>query len=220
MAREEKVLLDGLKIMGRIFWGPSLEVCTEMVGEGYLDRLQSLKAILPDRSLDSLGQLVSTIKSFPDGESLYQHLEEGYVRLFISAKGGIMAPLYESCYEFEGAPLMGRAAAEMRERFEAKGLSVADTIKEPPDHLAIELEYLYFLLDRGWRDKDVTLISEAATFARETMLPWVSVFEEKLAHEKTCRFYPVAARILVEVLNSIGEIQNSPKSPFIKGGLL
>ncbi|NIQ90076.1 MAG: molecular chaperone TorD family protein, partial [Desulfobacterales bacterium] len=74
---------------------------------------------------------------------MYQHLEEGYVRLFISAKGGITAPLYESCYEFEGAPLMGRAAAEMKERFETKDLSVADTIQEPPDHLSIELEYLY-----------------------------------------------------------------------------
>ena len=220
MTPEEMVILDGLKIMGGIFWGPSHDVCIKMLGEPYLNGMQSLKSILPERSLDSLDQIVATIKSFPDGESLYQHLEEGYVRLFISAKGGIMAPLYESCYEFEGAPLMGRAAAEMRERFEAKGLSVADTIKETPDHLAIEVEYLYFLLDKGWREPDQALLAEAAEFAAETMLQWVSVFEEKLAHEKTCRFYPLAARILVEVLNSIGEIQNSPKSPFIKRGLL
>jgi TorA-specific chaperone len=210
MTREEKILLDGLKIMGGIFWGPSLEVCTEMLGEGYLDRLQSLKSILPRRSLDSLGQIVSTIKSFPDGESLYQHLEEGYVRLFISAKGGIVAPLYESCYEFQGAPLMGKATTEMKERFQAKGLAISENIKEPPDHLAIELEYLYFLLDNGWREPDKALLAEAAEFATETMLQWVSVFEEKLAHEKICRFYPLVARILVEVLNSIGEIQNPP----------
>jgi TorA-specific chaperone len=213
MTREEKILLDGLKIMGRIFWGPRMEVCTEMVGEAYLDRLQSLKAILPDRSLDSLGQLVSTIKSFPDGESLYQHLEECYVRLFISAKGGIAAPLYESCYEFQGAPLMGRAAEEMKERFEAKGLSVAHTIKEPPDHLAIELEYLYFLLHTGWHEEDEDLVVEASKFVGATMLPWVSVFKEKLAHEKECRFYSLFAKILVEMLNIIGGIQNPPKEP-------
>jgi len=207
MTREEKILLDGLKIMGGIFWGPSLEVCTEMLGEGYLDRLQSLKSILPKRSLDSLGQIVSTIKSFPDGESLYQHLEEGYVRLFISAKGGIVAPLYESCYEFQGAPLMGKAATEMKERFEAKGLAISENIKEPPDHLAIELEYLYFLLDTGWHEEDEDLVAEASKFVGATMLPWVSVFKEKLAHEKICRFYPLVARILVEVLNSIGKMK-------------
>ena len=210
MTRAEKVLLEGLKIMGRILWGPSLEACTEMVGETYLERLQSLKAILPVRSVDSLSQLVSTIKTFPDGESLYQYLEEGYVRLFISAKGGITAALYESCYEFEGAPLMGRAAAEMKERFEAKGLFISENVHEPPDHIAIELEYLYFLLDKGWGEQDHALVAEAVEFARETMLPWVSVFEEKLAQKKKCSFYHLVARILVEILNIIGEIQNPP----------
>ena len=207
MTRQEKVILDGLKIMGGIFWGPSLELCGEMLGEPYLDGLQSLKSILPERSLDSLDQIVSTIKGFPDGDSLYQHLEEGYVRLFISAKGGIMAPLYESCYEFQGAPLMGRAATEMKERFEAKGLSVADTIKEPPDHLAIELEYLYFLLDKGWCEKDVALVSEASSFARETMLPWVSRFQERLSREQQCRLYPLVASVLVSILELVGNLR-------------
>ena len=213
MIRAEKVLLDGLKMIGTIFWGPSLKACTEMVEETYLERLQSWEAILPIRSLESLSKVVSTIKGFPDGESLYEYLEEGYVRLFISAKGGITAALYESCYEFEGAPLMGRAAAEMKERFEAKGLSVSETINEPPDHIAIELEYLYFLLDKGWDEQDHALVAEAVEFATETMLPWVSVFEGKLAQEKKCSFYHLVARILVEVLNIIRKIQNPPKSP-------
>jgi len=205
MTRAEKVLLDGLKMIGTIFWGPSLKACTEMVEEPYLERLQSLKAILPVRSLESLSKVVSTIKGFPDGESLYQHLEEGYVRLFIRAKGGITAPLYESCYEFEGAPLMGRAAAEMKERFEAKGLSVSETINEPPDHIAIELEYLYFLLDKGWGERDDALVAEAVEFASENMLKWMSKIYERLASEKKCLFYPLIVSILEDILRTIGE---------------
>jgi TorA-specific chaperone len=203
MTREEKVILDGLKIMGRIFWGPSLEACTAMVKQTYLNRLEFFKSILPDRSFDSLDQIVSTIKGFTHGESLYEYMEEGYVRLFISAKGNIMAPLYESCYEFEGAPLMGRAAEEMKERFQEKGLSISDNIQEPPDHLSIELEYLYFLLDKGWREQDDTLVAEAVEFATETMLPWVSKMSERLASEKKCLFYPLIAKVLVEILNFI-----------------
>jgi TorA-specific chaperone len=205
MTPEQTILLDGLKIMGRIFWGPSLEECTEMVREPYLDRLQSLKSMLQARSFDSLDQIVSTIKRFPDVDSLYEHLEECYVRLFISAKGGIVAPLYESCYEFEGAPLMGRAATEMKELFEVKGLSVADTIQEPPDHLSMELEYLYFLLDKGWRDQDGTLVAEGSAFAAVTMLPWVSKLHERLASEKQCLFYPLMVSILEDILRTIGE---------------
>ena len=204
MTPEQTILLDGLKIMGRIFWGPSLEECTEMVKEKYLDRLQSLTSVLKSGADNGLHEIISIIQSFPDGDSLYQHLEEGYVRLFISAKGGIVAPLYESCYEFEGAPLMGRAATEMKERFEAKGMSVADNVQEPPDHISIELEYLYFLLDKGWREKYDALIVEAAEFSSDTLLPWVSELSEKLASEEECRYYPLMATIVVEILTVIG----------------
>lgn len=204
MTRKEKVILDGLKIMGQTFWGPSIEGCSEMVKEDYLNRLDSLTSLLKTGADDDLQGIVSILKTFPDGDSLYQHLEEGYVRLFISAKGGITAPLYESCYEFEGAPLMGRTAAEMKERFKTKNLSVADTIQEPPDHLSIELEYLYFLLDKGWREEDDALVTEAAEFASDTMLPWVSELSEKLASEEKCQYYPIMAAIVVEILNFIG----------------
>jgi TorA maturation chaperone TorD len=204
MTREQVILLDGLKILGQTFWGPSSEACTEMVKENYLNRLDSLRSVLKTGAGDGLPKIGSILRSFPDGDSLYQHLEEGYVRLFISAKGGITAPLYESCYEFEGAPLMGRAAIEMKERFEAKGLSVTDTIQQPPDHLSIELEYLYFLLDKGWRDKDDALVAEAAEFASQTMLPWVSNLSERLASERDCRYYPLMAAVLVQILTVIG----------------
>ena len=209
MTPEQTILLDGLKIMGRIFWGPSLEECTEMMKEKYLDRLQSLTSVLKSGADNGLHEIISIIKSFPDGDSLYQNLEEGYVRLFISAKGGITAPLYESCYEFEGAPLMGRAATEMKERFEAKGMSVAYNVQEPPDHISIELEYLYFLLDKGWREKYDALIVEAAEFSSDTLLPWVSELSEKLASEEECRYYPLMATIVVEILTVIGRISEA-----------
>jgi TorA-specific chaperone len=204
MTPEQTILLDGLKIMGQTFWGPSLVECAEMVTENYLNRLDSLTSVLKTGADNLLHEIGSIMKSFSDGDSLYQHLEEGYVRLFISAKGGITAPLYESCYEFEGAPLMGRAATEMKGRFETKNLSVGDTIQEPPDHLSIELEYLYFLLDKGWREHDDALVAEAAEFASDRMLPWISKLYEKLASEEKCRYYPLMTAVLVEVLNVIG----------------
>ena len=204
MTRKEKVILGGLKIMSQTFWGPSIEGCSEMVEEDYLNRLDSLTSVLRTGAGDGLQEIVSILKTFPDGDSLYQHLEEGYVRLFIGAKCGITAPLYESCYEFEGAPLMGRAAAKMKERFETKNLSVADTIREPPDHLSIELEYLYFVLDKGWREEDDALVAEAVDFASDIMLPWISKLSKKLASEEKCRYYPFMAAVLVEVLNVIG----------------
>ncbi|MGD8776148.1 MAG: molecular chaperone TorD family protein [Syntrophobacterales bacterium] len=203
MTREQNILLDGLKMMSQIFWGPSGDRCVEMVEESYLQNLNTLTSILDEKSTKDLRQILSIIRSLKDGDSLCEYLEPAYVRLFVSAKEGITAPLYESCYEYENAPLMGKPATAMKERFEVKGLSTADTILEPPDHISIELEYLYFLLDKGWRDQDKGLTAEASTFASEVMLPWVLKLSQRLASEKECRFYPLIATVLIEILTII-----------------
>lgn len=206
MTREQNILLDGLKMVSQIFWGPSGDRCVEMVEEDYLVRLEELTAVIDEKSRGNLRQILSIIRSFKDGDSLCEYLEPAYVRLFISAKEGIPAPLYESCYEYENAPLMGKPASAMKERFEAKGLSIADEILEPPDHVSIELEYLYFLLEKGWNDKDEAFITEASAFASDVMLPWVSKLSKRLASEKECRFYPLSATVLMGILTILGDV--------------
>ena len=203
MTREQHILLYGLKVMSQIFWGPSGDRCVEMVEEDYLVRLEELISVIDKKSTEDLRQILSIIRSFRDGDSLCEYLEPAYVRLFISAREGITAPLYESCYEYEDAPLMGKPATTMKERFEAKGLSIADEILEPPDHVSIELEYLYFLLEKGWNDNNVAFVSEAESFTGEVMLPWVSKLSERLASEKKCRFYPLVATVLIGILTTI-----------------
>ena len=203
MTREQSILLDGLKLISQIFWVPSGDRCVEMVEEEFLTRLEELTSVIDETSTEDLRQMLSIIRRFKDGNSLCEYLEPAYVRLFISAREGITAPLYESCYEYEDAPLMGKPASAMKERFEAKGLSIADTIGEPPDHISIELEYLFFLLEKGWNEKDEDLVTEASVFASEVMLPWVSKLSGRLASEQECRFYPLVATVLIGILTTI-----------------
>jgi TorA-specific chaperone len=205
VTKEQATLLDGLRIMSQLFWGPNPETCAEMVQETYLKRLMTLSQVLKsDKATEGCRQIAAILNSFPDADSLYQYMEEGYVRLFINAREGIAAPLYASCYEFENAPLMGKPAMEMKERLDAIGLSIADNIQEPPDHISIELEYLYFLLEKGWTDGDESLVAEAAAFASETVLPWVSALQEKVAPEEVCRFYPTMGLLLIQILRVLG----------------
>ena len=100
---------------------------------------------------------------------------------------------------------MGAPAIDMKNRFESKGLRLSKDINEPPDHLSIEMEYLYFLLAKGWSDEDKDLIDEAATFAADVMLPWVSQLQARLAVEKECRFYPLMSSILMAILEMIAK---------------
>ena len=74
-------------------------------------------------------------------------------------------------------------------------------IHEPPDHLAVELEYLFFLLQDGCVGPDD---NSAALFAAKTMLPWVMVFNQRLKiATEDCRFYFFASEILVWLLRLI-----------------
>jgi TorA-specific chaperone len=131
---------------------------------------------LPGDTADTtVKEIKSSLKNFGDTKALYDHLEQAYVRLFVSHYGGVQAPLYESCYAATEtgvmAPLMGAPAMAMKQRLRQKGLFIGSDIHDPPDHISIELEYLYFLLDKGWREGNPRLIHEAATFAAQIMLP-------------------------------------------------
>ncbi|MBW2607039.1 MAG: molecular chaperone TorD family protein [Deltaproteobacteria bacterium] len=201
-------VLEGVEIMCRVFWGPDIESCRHMI-EG--DFFQSFEIILtkpeakPSGILDNIN---SIINKFDTHQSLFHHLNECYVRLFVNSKEGITTPLYQSCYEFENAPMMGESAVKMNKRFKSKGLSMENRVHEPPDHLAIELEYLFFLLQESSvglnNNLDKFVSNEAASFATETMLPWVIVFNQRLKSiTDDCRFYSLASGILILLLGLI-----------------
>jgi TorA-specific chaperone len=101
--------------------------------------------------------------------------------------------------------MMGEPALKMQRRFKSKGLAVDSDLHEPPDHLAIELEYLYFLLSKGRENPDRELIAEAGSFAAETMLPWVSMLQKQIASQMPDHAYTHLASILTAVLYRVGQ---------------
>ena len=206
LSNEQKsTFLDGLHKMCAIFWGPNLEDCKNMRQGIYFQPFNELDTVLNAETSEVLGNLATFLKTHAEASVLYDHLEEEYVRLFISSKDGIPTPLYHSCYESEDALLMGEPAVMMKKRFESKKLSLDNTLQEPPDHLSIELEYLYFLLQKGWLQRDRMLIAEAAQFAGESMLPWIGTFRDRLTVAALSPFYPMMATLLICLLGFITE---------------
>ena len=206
----QAALLEGVALLSRFYWGLAAEGNRDILQGIYLRPFEALKPIVGYEPPDILDELRAINTSFLDEDEIFQYLEQAYVRLFINSRDGITAPLYASCYVAESAPgenapLMGPPAALMKERFQSKGLSLGDHIHEPPDHLSIELEYLYFLLERGWSDGDAALKDEAVSFAGQIMLPWVVRFQERfVAIETECRFYQLTTAILCAILRFIG----------------
>ena len=203
-------MLECVASLAGIYWGPDAEDSRDLLRGVYLKPFEALKPIVGYEPPGILDQLKAINSSFTDEYEIFQSLEQSYVRLFINSRDGITAPLYASCYEAgstagEDAALMGLPAVLMKERFESKGLSLGNHIHEPPDHLAIELEYLYFLLASGWADDKAALRDEAVSFAADVLLPWVIKFEERLgAVETESRFYQLTTAVLRAILRFIG----------------
>jgi TorA-specific chaperone len=213
----QTALLEGVALLSRFYWGPDTDGSLDSLGRIYLTPFEALKPIVSYEPPAIIDELKAISTSFTSQDEIFQNLEQTYVRLFINNRDGITAPLYASCYEAgsapgQDAPLMGPPAVLMKERFESKGLSLGDHIHEPPDHLSIELEYLYFLLEKGLSENDAVLQNEAVSFADEIMLPWVIKFQERLvAVETESRFYQLTTAILCTILRFIGTSNNEVK---------
>ena len=198
---QREALLECIRELCRVFWGPTREACDQMMKYRYGLSFEALDPELKLSPSNALEQLSEVLRGFSGPDALFNYLEEGYVRLFVNDRGRIIAPLYESCYEDEKNPrLMGDAAVRIQKRLEAEGMNISDDIREPPDHLSIQLEFLYFLLTRS---KPATNRMPAASAFASQLLPWVKCFNERLANETRCRFYPLITAVLVSVLQWI-----------------
>ena len=200
--QEKEVLLDGLTLLARIFWGPEDSLCQDLCGRAG-ETLEHVGGFLSPPGPAAARELNRELEAAPDPADFCAQLETAYVRLFVSDQGGVAAPLYHSCYQGEGL-LMGPPAQEMARRLEAAGLGLEEESAEPPDHLAVELEYLILLLEDGWSHDDPALLAEAGEFAGRFMLPWVEGFLARLSGESETRFYPLAAELLTALLTRMG----------------
>ena len=195
------LLLNGLPLLSQAFWGPSGEWCEEIQRAATTDELKKLGELAG--SPDAAQTMAVYMKGFGDFNEACENLEEDYVRLFISHRGGITASLHQSAYESEGGRLMGRPAKMMESRLKASGLALPQEGSVPADHLAVEVEYMTLLLEGGFEENGKDLLTTARDFARTELNPWLEQLTKKLRTETDCPFYPAVARLLLAMVSLI-----------------
>ena len=205
---QREALKAGLRSLCRLYRGPDDHFRQSLQNGAFLQPFHALAAWMIFQPPDVLGQIGALFDQYSDINSICSKLEETHVRLFVNTREGITAPLYQSCYEYENAPLMGASAMEMRRRFKSKGLALAEDVNEPPDHLSIQLEYLYYLLDTGWAENKGGLLEEASSFAGDTLLPWLTKLLERLPKDADSRYYVLSTLLLISILRYIAETES------------
>ena len=197
---EFKSLLNGLALMSQIYWGPTPELCADLASPDLVEELMELSGVLGDSSRQATQGLLDWLRANQNTADLHESLETTYVSLFVNQRGGAAAPLYQSCYEQPDGILMGRPALMMQKRLGKAGIDLNGKTDEPADHLAVELEYLYLLLERAYLQDDPSLLADARDFAALELLAWVEPMRRRIPRDDSCQLYAAATDLLLAML--------------------
>jgi TorA maturation chaperone TorD len=133
--------------------------------------VESLKH--PPLSMDSQG--IKTLNEFlsqnelTPPERLHERLAREHLRLFGGlAHGHSPPPPYESVWRGEGK-LMGKTTVAVLKAYGEAGVELTSGVKEPPDHVALELGYLSYLCGK---EAEARMSNDAYGAARNLRLQY------------------------------------------------
>lgn len=110
-----------------------------------------------------------------------------YARLFVGPFS-VIAPPYGSVYLEKERKVMGDTTLAVRGFYQEAGLELGADQRDLPDHIAIELEFLYYLLFQGYDEL-------YKRFLQEHLGNWVRNFGEVVEMNAKTEFYRCLARI-------------------------
>lgn len=167
------------------------------------DRLEGLETMLKQlgEAPTSMGQKL--LKEL-DEEGLDQLLVD-YAKLFVGPFE-LTAPPFGSVYLEEGHKLMGDSTMDVKEIYRLGGLEVSDDFSNPPDHIAAELEFLYYLhvREEGLRESDPETAEMVLGLRKEFLSrhlgAWGIPFAEKVRDNAATEFFQTLGGLTKVVL--------------------
>jgi TorA maturation chaperone TorD len=142
-----------------------------------------------------------------------QQLKITYASLFLGPPKPLVQP-YESLYRDFGEPgeavlFVGPSALAVEKAYRDAGLALSPDVREPPDHIATEFEFLYYLCQQeiqGWQNADPVAARNwrqtERQFIEEHLLQWARPFFQEVSRLSDSVFYRGLAelgRVTVEM---------------------
>ncbi len=174
------VRADSYKLLAECYYFPD---------DGLIETLENCKTAIG-------GILSEVLSNAPKADNLQSH-QIDFSRLFIGPFK-LLAPPYGSVY-LEDGKFMGNSALAARELFAQEGLNVV--VKDAPDHITLELEFMYFLAlkeaeARENSDSELAdcLRDKQASFLGIHLGMWVSQFGDNIVENAQTEFYKALGR--------------------------
>ncbi|MCK5552001.1 MAG: molecular chaperone TorD family protein [Deltaproteobacteria bacterium] len=178
---------DCYRFLAACFYVPQKEL---FVQENLLENLTaSLKKVCPEAAPFPL-KMIDALTKYSN-----EDLSVEYAKLFVGPFE-LKAPPYGSVYLDKGGRVMGDSTMEVIKAYQEQGLSIDDEFKEVPDHISVELEFMYYLihkeveaLKKGDKKKALKWIEPQEAFFSTFLRPWVPAFCAKIKEETNNEFY-------------------------------
>ncbi len=133
-------------------------------------------------------EVMTTCLKSKDAETLFKELRYDYADIFLNAGANPVFP-YESCHVNADPVVMQKPVIEMRAYFRKAGVHKNPAFKDLEDHIAVQLEYLRYVLEKG----DEELYKE---FFKKKYTKWASSFCDQLIACTKTDFYQGLAQFI------------------------
>jgi TorA maturation chaperone TorD len=131
-----------------------------------------------------------------------EELAVAHAKLFVGPFE-LQAPPYGSLYLESQKRLMGDTTMEVLDMYRRAGLALSGDFKDAPDHIAAELEFMYFLiakelqaLRKGNRVDAFGYLKMQHEFHDKYLRPWMEPFVEMIRTGSEHEFYRLLAKSL------------------------
>ena len=176
---------DCFKLMAACFYEPDRQLFLE---EELAEKLEQLLESLSPEGAAAARRMQSCLKELDQ-----EKLSIDHAALFVGPFELLAAP-YGSVYIEQKRTVMGNSTIHAARSYQDAGLSV--DVKEPPDHIAVELEFMYYLCTKeataasNDRSADACRFrNQQREFYRTALKPWAHKFCEAIRQGTDNKFY-------------------------------
>jgi TorA maturation chaperone TorD len=183
---------DCFKLLAACFYIPDREA---FLSEGVCGNLGMLLNQVCPEAASFAREMNSALR-----ETSEEDLRIDHANLFLGPFE-LQAPPYGSVYLEKNHRVMGDSTMQVLTAYREEGVEVA--LREPPDHIAIELEFMYYLIASeveatrtGNAARQQSLYSSQQRFLSEFLGPWVPGFCHGIRESSESAFYRNLAQCL------------------------
>ena len=194
--RHESIRSEIYKLLAECYYPPD-----EALSGKIIDLIDKFGMICPRARQDidwSEEEILNTVN--------IQELMVDHARLFLGPYA-LLAPPYGSVYLEAERRVMGNSTMDVANRYRGAGLTISERFKDVPDHIAVELEFMYYLVFKcieAAKSNEADTVDEnlkkQKEFLEDHLGSWISDFARTVSSQAETDFYrnlAIATRIFI-----------------------